>query len=209
MQAEKKNHIEVAISFVLISITIIGFFLYPRLKDKKVTNAEENLSLVRKCLKQPQLWSELTKFREFKDVMNHLPKETSVLLNKNYFFERSKTNYQLNILPISDEDRSFVQIELSALSDTGPHVVRSEQRLSFTDDDLQKWLEGGAKVQEISETWQYAFPEFTVELVNSNGSPKKMVFSSAQDESEVECSAYEKGLEEGFGSGLNCQCLNQ
>lgn len=209
MQAEKKNHIEVAISFFLISVTIIGFFLYPRLKDKKTAIAEENLSLVRKCLKKPQLWSDLSQFREFKDVMSHLPKEKSVLLNKNYFFERNKTNYQLNILPITDEDRSFVQIELSSLSDSGPHVVRTEQRLSFTDEDLQKWLEGGAKIQEISETWQYAFPDFTVELVNSNGAPKKLVFSSAQDESEVECLGFEKGLDEGFGSGLNCQCLNQ
>lgn len=209
MQAERKNHIEVAISFFLISITIIGFFLYPRFQTKKTSDMEENMSLVRKCLKNPNLWPDLTQFREFKDILTRLPKDKGQMLNKNYFFERNKTNYQLNILPITDEDRSFIQIELTSLSESGSHVVKTEQRLSFTDEDLQKWLEGGTKIQEVVETWLYAFPELTVQVVNSNSTAKKMVFSSAKDETEVECLAFDKGLDEGFGSGLNCQCLNQ
>lgn len=212
MQAFKPTQVKIGLGFLAIVLITVGLFIFSPSKKKAKLNSSENLSQIRSCLKS-QVWPELKELRDFKDATPMLENAHGQLLNKIYYFERSKTNYQLNITPITDEDRSFVQIELSSVSASGSHLVRSEQKLQLTEEEIQMWLEDGAKIDQVTESWLYSSKEFDVEVSKSNKDLVKMVFRSASNRAEVECLPYEKGIDQvfdsGFGSGLNCQCLSR
>jgi len=193
---------------VFVILFTVGVIYYYRHQQSRVQmSGDATMKLVRSCL-QAQLWPDMTELKSFADIMNRLANEESQLITKNYFFEKNKTNYQLNLLPVTDEDRSFMQIELLSVTESGSHSVKTEQRLSFTDEDLQSWLEG-VKAKNVEETRQYTLPEVSIQVIKDNDQPRKATITSNKSNSEVECESFERGFDEGFGSGLNCQCLNQ